>query len=161
MQLHHAVPGLGDLEAERLQGEIGGEPDVAAAVRGDAGPEGLRVRLAGEAVDAVGGDDQVVRGGQRVRVRCLGAEAEVHAEVAAAVVEDPQEASAAEGGEAVAAGGVPCAAVDDVDVVPADELPPHRLVHHRVGVLDAAEGLVGEDDTETERVVGGRCVPRR
>ena len=32
VQLHHAVFGLGDLEAEGVEGEVGGEPDVAAAV---------------------------------------------------------------------------------------------------------------------------------
>ena len=71
---------------------------------------------------AVGGDDQVVRGGERGGVRGLGAEAELDAEAAAALVQDLQEPAPAEGGEAVSAGGERASAVDDVDVVPADEL---------------------------------------
>lgn len=63
---------------------------------------------------------------------------------------------AAEGGEAVAAGALHGAAVDDVDVVPAHELPLQRGVDGGVGVLDAAEGLVGEHDAEAVRAV--RCV---
>ncbi|CAM5697429.1 hypothetical protein SVIOM342S_06110 [Streptomyces violaceorubidus] len=89
-----------------------------------------------------------------VRGRCLGAQAQVHAEVAAAVVQDAEEAAAAEGGEAVSSGGVAGASVI-VDVVPADEVRLQGLVDDRVGVFDAAEGLVGEDDAEAEGVVGG------
>lgn len=66
---------------------------------------------------------------------------------------------ATECGEAVAAGGLGVAAVDDVDVVPADELALECGVDGGVGVLDAAEGLVGEDDTEAEGVVGGVALP--
>lgn len=69
MQLHDAVLGLGGLEAERVEGEVGGEPDVAAAVLLDARPERVGVRLAGRAAHSVGGDDQVVVAGE---VRCRG-----------------------------------------------------------------------------------------
>ncbi|MBB5814459.1 hypothetical protein HNR72_005487 [Streptomyces collinus] len=100
VELHHAVFGFGDLEAEGVEGEIGGEPDVAAAVVRHPGAEDVRVPLAGGAVDAVGGDDQVVGAGQVCRR--LGAEAEVDTEVAAAGVEDLQEALAAQGREPVA-----------------------------------------------------------
>lgn len=62
---------------------------------------------------------------------------------------------AAEGGEAVAGGAGVVAAVDDVDVVPADEVAAESLVDDGVGVPDAAEGLVGEDHAEAEGV-GGR-----
>lgn len=49
--------------------------------------------------------------------------------------------------------------VHDVDVVPAHELVLERRVHDRVGVLDAAERLVGQDDAEAEGVVGGVALP--
>lgn len=117
----------------------------------------MAVAFACRAVDAVGGDDEVVRlleAGRGHRT-----EAEVHAESAAAVVQYLEEPSAAECGEAVASGGVPYAPVHDVDVVPADEVGLHRLVDHRIRVLDAAEGLVGEDHAEAEGVVGGVALP--
>lgn len=116
---------------------------------------------AGGAVHPVGGDDQVVVGGELGGGRGGGAEAEVDAEAGAALVQDLQEPSAAEGGEAVAAGGVGPAPVDDVDRVPADELAAERPVHLGVGVLDGAEGLVGEDDAEAEGVVGGVALEDR
>src|SRR5262249_5704411 len=37
--------------------------------------------------------------------------------------------------------------------------PPHRGEDGLVGVLDATEGLVGEDDPEAEGVVGGVALP--
>lgn len=122
---------------------------------GEGGAEDVGVGPAGHAVDPVGGDDQVVVGGQLGGGRGFGAEAEVDAEAGAALVQDLQQPAAAEGGEAVAAGGVDAAAVDDVDGVPADELTAEGTVDLGVGVLDAAEGLVGEDDAEAEGVVGG------
>src|SRR5690606_30431081 len=138
---------------EGVEGEVGGQPDVAAAVCGDPGPEDVREGLAGGAVDAVGGHDEVVGGGQAGRVGGRGAEAQVDAEGAAAVVQDLKEAAALERGEGVPRGGVAGAAVDDVDVVPADEVALQGRVDLRVGVLDPAEGLVGEDDAEAEGVV--------
>lgn len=107
----------------------------------------------------VRGDDEVVGPRQPVGVRGLGAEAEIHAEGVAAGVQDLQETAAAEGGEAVSSGGLAGATVDDVDVVPADEVLLEGRVDLRVGVFDAAEGLVGEDDAEAEGVVGGVAFP--
>jgi hypothetical protein len=159
VQLHHAVLGLGDVEAEGVEGEVGGEPDVAAAVGGEAGAERVAVGRPGGAVYAVGGDDEVVLPGQAVGVRGLGAKAQLDAEGAAAVVQDLQEPAAAEGGETVSAGGLAGASVDDVDVVPADEVGLEGRVDGRVGVFDAAEGLVGEDHSEAEGVVGGVAFP--
>ncbi|GAA3294490.1 hypothetical protein GCM10020295_19130 [Streptomyces cinereospinus] len=74
-------------------------------------------------------------------------------------MQDLQEAGAAQGREAVARGGVAYAPVHDVDAVPADEVPSQGLVDHRIGVFDAAEGLVGEDHAEAEGVVGGVALP--
>ncbi len=74
-------------------------------------------------------------------------------------MQDLQEPAPAECREAVASGGVAHASVHDVDVVPAHQLVLERRVHHRVGVLDPAERLVGEHDTEAEGVVGGVALP--
>ena len=49
----------------------------------------------------------------------------------------------------------------DVDVVPSRELARHRLVDRRVGMLDAAERLIGEDHAEPEGVVVGVALPHR
>src|SRR5258708_1939177 len=46
-----------------------------------------------------------------------------------------------------------------VDVVPAGELALHRAVDLRVGMLDAAQGLVREHHAEAERVVGRVALP--
>jgi len=46
-----------------------------------------------------------------------------------------------------------------VDVVPGCEVLRQPLVKGGVGVLDAAERLVGKDDAEPERVVGGVSFP--
>ncbi|GDY40903.1 hypothetical protein SANT12839_017850 [Streptomyces antimycoticus] len=81
------------------------------------------------------------------------------AEVAAALLEQAEQFLAAHGGEALAADGVALAPVVDVDVGPAGEAPGHGLRDGGVGVLDAAERLVGEDDAEAERVVGGVAFP--
>ena len=159
VQLHHAVLGLGDLEAEGVEREVGGEPDVAVAVVGDGGAEVTGVGLAGGAVHPVGGDDQVVAGRELCGGRRLGPEAEPYPEGRAALVQDPQERTAAQCGEAVAARGQGGAPVHDVDGVPADERVAERPVHDGVGVLDAAERLVGEDHTEAEGVVGGVALP--
>ena len=48
-----------------------------------------------------------------------------------------------------------------VDVVPAGELAAHPREDLRIGVLDAAEGLVGEHHPEAERVVGRVPLPHR
>lgn len=53
------------------------------------------------------------------------------------------------------AGGKGSAAEVHVDVVPPGELAAHGREDLPIGVLDAAEGLIGEHDPETEGVVGG------
>lgn len=109
---------------------------------------------------SVGGDHQVVGGGQGEGVGCLGPEVEADPESGAALVQDLQEAAPSEGGEAVAAGGQQPSAVHDVHVVPAHELTAQGGVDHGVRPLDAAEGLVGEDHAEAEGVVGRVAFPQ-
>src|SRR5690606_39833721 len=132
--------------------------DGAAAGCGRGRPEDGGDGGGAAAVHPAGGHHQVGAAGQSGRFRRLGAEPQVDAEGAAAGVQDLQQPVPAEGGEAVAARGVAGAAVHDVDVVPADEVPAQRRVDVRVGVFDAAEGLVGEDDAEPEGGGGGVAV---
>ena len=94
--------GLGDLEAERVEGEVGGQPDVPAAVGGQPGAEDVGVRLARGAVDTVGGDDQVVLGGQLGRGRRLRTESQLDAQLPAPLVQYGQQPAPPERREAVA-----------------------------------------------------------
>ena len=57
------------------------------------------------------------------------------------------------------AAGVHLALEVDVDVVPARELALHPAVDRGVGMLDAAERLIGENDAESESVVGCVALP--
>ena len=79
----------------------------------------------------------------------------------APLLQDLQQPLAADRREPVPAAGDHLAPVVHVDVVPAGELALHRGVDRRVGVLDAAQRLVGEHDPEAERVVGRVPLPDR
>ena len=85
----------------------------------------------------------------------LGAEVQLHAERGGALLEHVEQRAAAQRREAVAAGGDHLAPVVDVDLGPAGELRRDRGERLGIGGLDALERLVGEDDAEAERVVGG------
>src|SRR6202167_6721968 len=97
--------------------------------------------------------------GEPSRVGRLRAEPHGHAEVGAALLEDLEQPLPAQRREAVTATGDHLVPVVHVDVVPAGELTGHGRVDKGVSVLDAAEGLVGEDHAEAERVVGGVPFP--
>jgi hypothetical protein len=159
VHLHHAVRRLLDVELERVEDQVGAEPYVPAApdveIRSERGREGG----SGGRVGPVGGHDQIVAGRQLAGIRCLLAEAEGHPELAAALLQDLQQPTPAQRGEAVAAAGDRLALDVHVDVIPAGELALHGAVHHRVGVLDAAQGLVREHHAEAERVVGRVPLP--
>jgi hypothetical protein len=134
---------------------------ASAAAGFDGRYEGFGETGAGRGVQAVGCHHQVVLAGQLGHVRRAGAEADVDAQLPAALLQDRQQPLAAHRGEPVAARRRDRAAVVHVDVVPAREFAAHRLVHPRVGVLDAAERLVGEHHAEAERVVRRVALPDR
>ncbi len=159
MDLHHPGRRLCDVELERVEDPVGAQPHVLAVALLQGGPEAGGVGGADRGVQPVGGDDEVVVGGERAHVRGGGAEPHLHAQLPAARLQDLQQPLARHRREAVPAAGDHLAAVVHVDVVPAGELRLHRAVHRRVGVLDAAERLVGEDDSEAEGVVGGVAFP--
>src|SRR6266516_5895883 len=94
-------------------------------------------------------------------VRRLALEVQGDTERLAALLEDLQEPLPAKRCEAVTPAGDDLAALVDVDVVPAGELPLHAGIDRRVGVLDAAQRLVGEHHAEAEGVVGGVALPHR
>ena len=83
----------------------------------------------------------------------------VHAELLASFAQDREQALPADGRETVAAGREHLLLEVDVDVVPNGKAPGESLVEGRVGVLDSAQRLVGEDDAEPERVVSRIALP--
>lgn len=157
VDLHGPPLGLLDEELEGLEDPVGAEPHVLVVAPVQGGAEDLRMGRPNTGVGSVGGDHQVVRGGQAVG----GGRPEAHVdpEGAAALLEQAEKFLAAHGGEALPADGVALAAEVDVDVGPAGEPPCHGLGELGVGVLDAAECLVGEDHAEAEGVVGGVALP--
>jgi hypothetical protein len=149
VDLEHAVLGLGDVELEGVEHVLRAEPDVLRTAALERRAERGLVAAADRAVDAVGADDEI--GVQDVG--CLGAEAQVHAELRGPALQDVEQQLAAERGEAVAPGGQHLAAVVHVDLAPAREPARDLRERGRVGRFDRVERLVGEDDAEAEGVV--------
>ncbi len=155
MRLHDPVRGAQDVEVEGVQDQVRAEPHEPVVALFEGGPEVVRVGAPGEAVDPVGGHHEVVLGRQFRRGRGLGAGEDPYAEFGTTGAQDPEEPLPADRGETVSPRRGDGAVDVDVDVVPARELPGHLPVDPRVGVLDPAEGLVGEHHAEPEGVVGG------
>ena len=155
----HSGRGVQDVELERVEDQVGAEPDVGAVPRLQVRPDRAGQLRPGRRVGPVRGDDQVVLGRQRPGVRGRGAEPRPYPQVRAPLLEDGEQPVPAHRGEAVPARGQHRAVVVHVDVVPAGELALHRAVDLRVGMLDAAQGLVREHHAEAERVVGRVALP--
>jgi hypothetical protein len=140
-------------ERERAERQRRAEPHELALAPADVGLEVGFVLLPQEAVHAVGGEDQVRVADGRV-VRHVALEAEVDVELAAARVEDLQQALPRQTAEAVAGGERLRAADRRLDVAPVGEALRDLRVRLGIGLLEAAERLVGEHDAPAERVVG-------
>src|SRR6185437_5450235 len=106
------------------------------------------VFVANEAVDAVGGDDQI--GIESLFVAHVLLEHELDAERLAARLQDVEQMLAADAGKAMAAGGDGAALEMDVDVVPAVERAGDLLVGLRIRGAQVAERLIGEHDAPAE-----------
>ena len=161
VDLHHAVRRLRDVEREGVEDLVGAEPDVLAVAYVEGGTEGVGVPLPHGRVEPVGAQDEVVRRGELGDVGSIAAEVQGHAQLEAARLEDLEQTTPAHRRERVAAAGDHLTLEVDVDVVPDRELGLHLLEHHRVGVLDPAEGLVAEHDPEAEGVVRRVALPHR
>ena len=131
-------------------------PDEAAVAQVDVGPVGLGVLRADAAVQAVAGDDEIGAGELRI-VLHVGFEDELDAERLAAGLQDVEQALPADAAEAVAARDDLVAADVDLDVVPVVEGVEDLRRCGRIGRLQVAERLVGEDDAPAESVV--RAIP--
>ena len=160
VDLHDSPRRVQYVELERVEDQVGAEPDVLAPPGLQAGPEGAGQRGPGLGVGPVGRHHQVVSGGQPrpgpVPAPGSGSARPARAHRSCRMREQPV---AAHGGEAVPTGGDDGVPVVHVDVVPAGELPLHGAEDGGVGVLDAAQRLVREHHPEAERVVGGVPLP--
>ncbi len=153
VRLEPAVRRLLEVEGERVEQARRAEPDEAVAPHVDVGLVGGGELAADAAVEAVAGDDEVGVGvvGGRLDV---GLEHQLDADFLAARLQDVEQALAADAAEAVAAGDDLRAADVDLDVVPVVERVEDLRRGGRVGRLQVAERLVGEDDAPAEGVVG-------
>jgi hypothetical protein len=122
-------------------------------------PEHVRTCGPRQAVDAVRADHEVVSGAKVIELRGELPVADADAELLAPLAQDRQQAPPADRRETVAARSLHLALEVDVDVVPDREVLAQALEEGGVGVLDPAERLVGEDNAEAERVVGGVPLP--
>ena len=115
--------------------------------------EGLGMKAADAAVDAVGGDDQVgVPVG--LEILDLGLELQLDAEAARPGLQDVEQALARDAAKAMAARGDHLAPEVDVDVVPVGKAVEDLGRALRVVGAQVVHGLVGEDDAPAEGVVG-------
>ncbi len=154
VHLEHPVLGLGEDEAERVEHEVGAEPDVLASLRHDASAERTFSITADGAVDPVGGDEQIAIACQVGDVVDLDIEAQIDAQLVAAVLEDCQQSGTTYRREPVAPRSE-CATTDgDVDRIPAGERVRDLEIRRLVGVPQRAERLLGEHDPPAERGVG-------
>ena len=156
VRLEPAMLGLLEGKGEGVEGLLRAQPHEAAQARVDVGLEGRFVACADAAVEAVAGDHEVgvVLPCQGLVVGDLGLENEVHAQLVAAVLQDVEQALAADADEAVAAGAHAAALEEHLDVVPVVERVAHGLGRGRVGALQIAQRLVREHHTPAEGVVG-------
>ncbi len=155
VDLEEAGRALLEEEGEGVERARGAEPAEAGAAVFDPRRDGVGELAAGKAVDAVGGDEDVVAvRGELGERREVALEAERHAELAAALLQDGEQRAPRQRGEAVAARHRAGAAVEGVDGVPAPEAGGDRAVARGIGVAKGAQGLVGEDDAEAVGVVG-------
>ncbi len=143
-----------DRKREGVEGFGGAEPDETALAQVDVGLVGRRILGADAAVQAVGGDDEVRVDVFDARVigRKLGGKAQVHAQFAAAVLQDVEQTPAADAAKPVTRRAHAAALEVDLDVVPVVE----RLMDLRrglgVGAAQRAEHLVRQHDAPAEGV---------
>ncbi len=156
MRLEPAVLGLLEGEGERLEQLVRAEPDKAALAGIDVGLEGVGIAPAHAAVDAVGGDDEIgpVLLRECLVVRHVGLEDQVHAELLATLLQDIEQALAADADEAVPARADGASADMDVNVIPVIERRVNPLCADRIGLFEIVHGGVGEHHAPAEGVVG-------
>ncbi len=153
VRLERAVLGLLEGKGERLEIVGGAEPGISGRTPLNSRLEVLGELTPHEAVDAVGGDDEI-EGTDGREILDLPVEMDPGSQLEGTSGEDLQEAETSDGAEAVTRGsGEPTVPVD-LDVGPVAHLPGDGAERRGVGGPQVVERFVGEDHAETERVVG-------
>jgi len=146
------VLGVFECKRECRKFLLGAEPDEAAFAHVDMRLEDIRMQAALQAVDAVGGDDQV-----RVRKIRRGADLVLkglpHAERRGPLLQDVQQPLARDAAKSVAAAADQLPAEMHIDVVPMIEAVDDGVMRLRIDIAKSGHRLVGEHDAPAERVV--------
>ncbi len=140
-------------EREGVERLGGAQPDEATMTGVDVRLEYPGMAVAGLAVDAIRGNDEV-RVGEAPLIVHLMLEPQMHSQCAGAVLQEVQQTFAADAGEAVAAADESPAVEMDLDVVPVMETREYVRVRDRVRVAEVLHGLIGEHHAPAEGVVG-------
>ena len=156
MRLEPPVLGLFEREGEGVECLVRAEPDEAAFAQVDVGLVHVGVARADAAVETIAGDHQVslVLRGQRLVVGRVGLEDQVDAQFEAALLQDVQQALAADAAEAVAAGAHLPALEEDLDVIPMVERLPDHPRRAGLGHLEIGQRLVAQHHAPAEGVEG-------
>ena len=145
-----AVLGLLEREGEGVEHLRGAEPHELVGADVDVHSESLGRRVAEAGVCTVRRNDQIVVAPPGIGGIAFGVEVEHDAEFAGAVLQDFEQALAADADETVAARGDRLAAKMDVDVVPVRELGGDRRRGDRIVGGDVLDREVGEDHAPAE-----------
>ena len=144
MGLEPAVLGLLEGEGEGVKGFVRAQPDKAAIAGVDVGLEHLGIAAADAAVQAVAGNHQVslVLLRQRLVVRHIDLEHQLHPQRQTAVLQDVEQVLAPDAAKAVATGAHTTALEKHLDVVPMVERIANQLAGDRVGRAHVVQRLV-------------------
>ena len=137
------------------------EPHELAFARIDVGLEHIGESRAGPRIQAVGGDDQIVRFHIGSRVRRFGLEDELDAEFPSAPLQQHEQPLAADAAEAVTGRNRAHALVHDRDVVPVGEMALDPGGADGIVALEIVQRFGRKHDAPAERVVGAVALDDR
>lgn len=146
---------------QRLERAFGAEPGEVVTALADVRAERLRERLPRRTVDAVGADHQIGLGGHVRGLSDRRLEAEIHAHLATAVVEDLQQRRSHEAGVRVAAAANALSPVVGVDRIPGGSSLDQPRRGRLVGVAQNGGAFLREDDPPAVRLVGRVALAHR
>ena len=141
-------PALGRLFEDEGEGVVEflfrAKPDELAAAHVDVGAEDLGIFAADAAVQPVAGHDQIVVAAVAFGGVEFGAELEVNAQFARALLQQDQQLPPPDARKTVSPRHLPVPVADDRDVVPIDEVVADRLRRGRVVAFQPRQGVVGQ-----------------
>ena len=149
-----AVFCLLERKGERFERFVGAEPDVFVRAQIDVDAEVIGVECAPLGIRAVAGKDEIVLREQRFIGFDFGAERELYAEFARAILQDVEQTLPSDADKAVAGRGDGLAVYVDVNVVPMGEARFDLVGALGIVGAEVFHRLIGEDDAPAERVAG-------